>query len=116
MNTKAIPSIMTRYASTSDKGLRLTFETNELDNEDSAQLISLKGEFGYLVFVPKDKRPEDIDIPEYAVDFKGQKTPSQRLRSVIYRVWQTTDKSISSELFYNQKMEEIIEHLKKKLD
>jgi len=116
MNTKAIPAILSRYASMADKGLRLTFETNELDNDDSAHLISLKGEFGYLVFVPRDKRPEDVDIPEYAVDFKGQKTPSQRLRAVIFRVWQTTDKTLSSELYYNQKMDEIIEHLKKKLD
>ena len=116
MNTNAIPSILTRYASTADKGLRLTFETNELENEDSAQLISLKGEFGFLVFVPKDKRPEDVIIPEYVPDFKGQKTPSQRLRAVLFRVWQTTDKTLSSEVFYNAKMDEIIEHFKKSLD
>lgn len=115
MNTKAIPAILTRYASTADKGLRLTFETNELDNEDSAQLISLKGEFGYLVFVQRDQKPEDITIPEYAQS-KGEKSPATRLRSVLFRVWEKSDRTLTSELFYASKMEEIIQHFKKSLD
>lgn len=114
--TKAIPAILTRYASTADKGLRLTFETNELDQEESAQLIQFKGEFGYLVFVKRDLKPEDLNVPEYAQPAKGEKTPSQRLRSVIYRLWEKTDKSISSEQFYREKLEQIIEHFKKQLD
>jgi hypothetical protein len=116
MNAKAIPAIFTRYASTADKGVRATFETNELDSEEQSYLISLKGQFGYLVFVPKEKDPNAVEIPDYVPDFKGEKSPASRLRSVLYRVWETTDKTISSEQFYREKMEEIIIHMKKKLD
>ena len=116
MNTEAIPSIFTRYASTADKGLRLTFETNELDPEVVAQVVSQRNRYGYLVFVPGDVKPEDVDVPEYVPEFKNDKTPSQRLRGVLYRLWEQSDKTNSSDAFYAEKMNEIINHFKNKLE
>lgn len=43
------------------------------------------------------------------------KTPSQRLRAVIYLLWQKSDKKVDQDEYYEIIMENLIEQLKTKL-
>lgn len=43
------------------------------------------------------------------------KTPSQRLRGVLYRLWEKDESDISFDQFYEDKMEVLIEYLKEKV-
>lgn len=56
---------------------------------------------------------EGIEIEEVKTD--GAKTPSERLRSVIYVLWEQNKSDKNFESFYIGIMEKIIEMIKKKL-
>ena len=43
------------------------------------------------------------------------KSHSQRLRSVLYRLWEKDESDISFDQFYGDKMEALIEYLKEKV-
>jgi len=44
------------------------------------------------------------------------KTPSARLRAVLYRVWENEGGDVEFETWYASKMETLIQHFKDKLD
>lgn len=47
---------------------------------------------------------------------RGEKTPSQRIRAVLFLLWKQEGEQGTFDAFYNAKCEKIIEHLKSKLD
>lgn len=57
-----------------------------------------------------------LDVPEEIVEFKGEKTPSERLRNVLYRYWELVNKKQGDfETFRKNYMEKVITNLKEKL-
>lgn len=44
------------------------------------------------------------------------KTQSQRIRFILYRLWQKNSEGLEFEVYYKQKTDKYIEFLKKKLD
>ncbi len=116
MQMKAITiyGMITSITSKKDGSAKLTFDTNEIAGEQAAILWELKGKEGYCNFSPTGST--EIEIPEKAPEFKGDKTPSQRLRGVLYRIWEQNEKTDDWEIWYRRKMENIIETLKEKLD
>lgn len=108
---------------TMQKGLKLTVLTNEVGPEDAAVLMAYRDEQGWLLFKPSDKAfsAEDIaNLPEVKYE-KDEKTPSQRLRSVLYVFWEQTggikraDKK-SFIQFYNEAIEKYIVSIKERLE
>lgn len=57
---------------------------------------------------------EGVEIDEVRTD--SLKTPSERLRSVLFILWEKTTKEKNFETFYIEHMEKIIGMIKKKLD
>lgn len=83
-----IPATLDRV-STIQQGLALkvTFETQEIAPENMASLFELRNRLGWMVFAPNGT-PE-IELPnEPAMKTHEGKTPSQRLRNVLYRLWE----------------------------
>jgi len=98
-----------------DGGTKLDVVTNELNPEELASLFGLKGKFGWFCFKENPLNAEDIkDLPDAKID-KGDKTPSQRLRSVLYVLWTQSDRSKTADEFYKYYMDKIIESIKEKL-
>jgi len=98
-----------------DGSIKLEFETRELDGNSIAAMMNLRGRGGWLFFCPSDM--ESIEIPADAPPEIGQKTPSQRLRAVLFVLWQQTKpEGQDFESFYRSIMDMIIEHYKRKLD
>ena len=98
-----------------DKGIRISFDTQELTAEVMTQVFMLKGRMGYLIFSATPLNPELLDIPDISPDFKGEKSPSQRLRAVLYKLWEQQGASIDFAVFYRSKMDSIINQVKEKL-
>ena len=102
-----------------DKSVRINFETNELNTADAMVIDALQGSFGWLIFVPDGERIEDIEIPAEKAVEKDMRTPSQRLRAVLYLQWQELARvspNMDFDTYYKATMENIINSQKKLLD
>jgi len=98
-----------------DRGLRLQVDTQELNHEDEAELMSLRHGTGIFVFSASEIKEEDmLDLPKVKTRGEG-KTKAQRLRAVLYLLWQRTDMKETSDEFYDKYMEKLIEKIKEKL-
>lgn len=100
-----------------DKGIRVMFDTNELTGNEFQSLFAMKGKAGKLIFSSEDYKltPDDLVVPDISKDFKEEKTPSQRLRAVLYRLWQQSEQGLDFEVYYRSKMDNFINQLKDKL-
>lgn len=109
------PSYFTGFGSKTDGSARLSFATQELSDQDFAELKKNLNGFGFLLFSENEISTKDIPV-ERAEEDKN-KTPSKRLRAVLYVMSQ--QKGIPKEKFeefYREQVEKIIEHIKTKLD
>ena len=102
-----------RFGSRADGSASLSFVTNELNGDDFAELRKHQNEFGYIMF--KANPFSESDIPKEVAE-NSSKTPSKRLRSVLWVWWEQQGKQGSFEAFYTDKMEKAIENIKSKLD
>lgn len=112
-----IPATISSFRTLSDKGLKITIDTQEINAGDGATLLRLKGKIGWFLFKPtKIAEEEAINIPDEVKEFKTDKTPSQRLRAVIYKYWQTTSKKEIFDMYYRRHLEKLIDQYKDKLN
>lgn len=104
------------YKGMSDGGMRLFLDTQELTEDQESSILGFKGGFITVAFAGEREtiNPEDIDIPDVKPEFATDKTPSQRLRGVMYRAWEAQGSKGEFELFYRLRMEDLINYLKGK--
>jgi hypothetical protein len=99
-----------------DKSVSLRFSTvAEVSNQDFAEMDRQMNSAGWLLFKPN----ESVDIAEVpSEDARSdmQKRPSQRLRGVIYRIWEASGASGDFEVFYRAYMEKVIDREKENLE
>lgn len=113
-----IPAILEGVATRKDRTLKLTFGTNELSPADAGRLLSFTEKFGYLAFKGEDFMKAETDALEsLKVDsLEGFKSDSQRLRAVLYRMWEQDKEGFSSATkHYTHHMEKVIAHFKSRL-
>lgn len=100
-----------------DGSVKLVFETRELPGAEIAILADYRMKEGWLMFAANENELKESDIPDEKADsMTGQKTQAQRLRGVIYRLWEQNGKKGDSENYYRSVMESLIEQLKEKLE
>jgi hypothetical protein len=118
MKTFQLPAQLEGYRSLKDRTLKLSFETNELTPEQMADIHYSLNKVGYLAFAPDPfttKEINDLDSLKVEYDDTG-KTVSQRLRAVLYRLWEQGNEGYKDfNMYYAFKMEGFITHLKTKL-
>ncbi len=107
------PAILNSISYTKDGGVRLGILTNELSTEDKMVLAEFYGKFGFVLFKSNEFSTEDIPTEE-AED--ASKTPSKRLRAVLFVLWKQLGQKGDFEQYYRTQIEKIIDHLKAKLD
>lgn len=111
-----VPAYLTRFSTRADGGIGLSFVTQEMPSQDLAELHKHLNTFGWILYSPYETvQPTIEDVPKQVLE-DGQKTPSQRLRAVMFLVWDKTDKSIDFNTFYTKQMDKLIEHYKTKLE
>lgn len=87
--------------------------------EDIGQLYGLRMKLCYVAIKPENfSQTEKSILNELESDINDQsKTPSKRLRNVLFRTWEQNPEGYKDfNLFYIAKMESIINHLKGKLE
>ncbi len=114
-----LPAILESFRSLVSKSYKVTFETNELTPEQMVGLNSGLGTFGYLAFKEDPFKQSEKDMIEsLESDFEDpKKSQGQRLRGVLYRLWEQSPEGFDTFVkFYDHKTEKIIGHYKDMLE
>ena len=114
-----IPAQLENYRSLKDKSLNITFETNELNPQELLGVAENLGQFGYLAFKNEPFKAEEKQMmQDLETEFDDKKkSSSQRLRGVLFRMWQKDNEGFDTSVrHYDHHMERIINHFKSKLD
>lgn len=109
---------ITSVKTTAAKTLEIRVETQDVATftpDQVAQLMAAYEKQYWIAFAEQPLRAEEIDTKAEVVE-RGQKTPSQRLRAVLFVLWEQKGKDGDFESYYRSKMETIIESLKGKLE
>ena len=109
-------AILDSFNSRKDKSYTVKFTTQELAPAEVAAISGSLGEFGTLGFVTNEHAAqlEDLEAPELRLE-EGQKSPSQRLRNIMFAWWMDKGGKGSFEVFYAGQIETIISQIKTKL-
>ncbi len=94
--------------------------TQEIDPDSKALVMDLHNKLGHFVFSASDDIIREEDIPTEPLE-EDQKTPSQRLRSVMFVYWKKINEpnpipAVSFDAFYKQQVEKYIDLIKRKID
>tara|TARA_R100001594_G_scaffold14589_2_gene31080 strand:- start:7326 stop:7718 length:393 start_codon:yes stop_codon:yes gene_type:complete len=118
-----------KVSTLADGSLRIYVGTPELAHETMVNLFGLIKKPGYVLISANYINQDQIDAVEKAsvnTEF-SEKTPSQRMRGVLYKLWEKTQPKtlngdtgemeyVDFDLFYKRQMNKIIDHFKTKLD
>ena len=106
------------YSPRKDKTVSIRFVTQELTPAQVMEIHQMLDTYGVLYFKPGEKlaKEEIEELDKIDLDLYDQpKTQSQRLRGVLYKLWQQ-EKVGDFKDFYKIQTDKIIEHFKTKLD
>jgi hypothetical protein len=106
-------AIITSIRSKKDRSISYSVDSPELNSSEKALFFELQNLNIVITITPKDE-PE-APRQEINTDLE-QKTPSQRLRNVIYILYQQSGQTTDFELYYKNTMEVLIQKLKDKID
>lgn len=110
-----VESLSTRV----DGSVKVSLASQELDPSQAAALFTLRNKLVKVLFSDSGISPmeEKLIDEEKIVDGRKVKTKSQRLRATLYRVWENEGEPGGDfQKYYDQKMEQLIEHFKSKLN
>jgi hypothetical protein len=109
------PAQITGISTKADRSLSIRLTTDrEMSAEEAVLLMSYVQQSGWFLFRANEFTDEDVPAGD-ARD--SRKTPSQRLRGVLYRVFELTGKTKGEfDSWYVGEMERIIDHYKAKLE
>lgn len=105
-------------ASRKDKTVRVTLGTQEMNPNQAAELFVMNQQFCYIAIKEEPfNRSEVDDIESMKTDLANCKTPSQRLRSILFINYSQNNEGYNDfTTYYTAKMEKICEHFKSKLE
>lgn len=106
-------AVISSIRSKVDKSLGLTVHTPELSVTERAMFMDLQGLNVDLLIQPEKADESGVEKIDGEI---RTKTQSQRLRGVLYILWQQNGSEGEFEDFYRTQTEKIIEHFKNKLD
>jgi len=102
----------------SNRAIRLIFDSQENQTDEVlGKIASLTDKFGWLCFLPGQENitPEQVmNLPALTEEDAGR-SPAQRMRGVLYRLWEQNGKKGDFETAYRIRMESMISQLKEKL-
>lgn len=113
-----IGAIIEGMTSRKDKTIKLSIGTQELNPQQAAQIFSMNQQFCYVAIKKEDFSPNEIDtIENLKTELDSQKTPSQRLRGILYRNYEQNSEGYTDfSTYYQAKMDKICTHFKSKLE
>lgn len=117
MRKVQLPILVSGIATKVDGSIKITLETREFKPAEATKLFGLRNQEAWIMIAPNAMTEKDVKLPREKADpAVGVKTPSQRLRAVIYRLWEQSGTGADFESYYRIKMDNIIEQLKERLE
>jgi hypothetical protein len=113
-----IPAIYDGSRDLKDRTKKLSFQTNEITPKQAGELQLCVGSYVYLAIKQEPFLKEQIEtLGNLKAEYEDSgKTPAQRVRNTLYRLWQQEPEGYEDfQLFYNFKMEGFIIFIKNKL-
>lgn len=109
-----LPIIVTSIRSKVDGSIGITVETNELSPTKAGELFSVRGKTAVMYLSPKDVvTQKEMDQVNAINGETPGKTPSQRMRNVLYLLWKQDNEGYKDfPMYYASRMERFIEELK----
>lgn len=107
-----------KVESKADRSIKLTLITStEINNPtELAKIFSMTDEVvGVGIKEGSFKQEELLELPEPDPEYKGDKSPAQRMRGIIYRIWEQKGKRGEFMDYYKSKMESLNDRLKDQL-
>lgn len=113
-----IATIVEGISTRKDKSFKITLGTQELTPSQAAELFDLSSQYCFTALKKEPFQKDEVDLMDsLKTDFESQKTPSQRLRGVLYINYEQNDEGFKDfASYYTHKMDTIINHFKNKLD
>ena len=108
-----------KVSTLADGTLSINIHTQELPEETMMRVFSLRKSPGMVLISSDDiSKAEVEEVEKFTTDFEvgKTKTASQRLRAVLYRVWEQGDQNYDFVLWYESQMERIINKYKTTLE
>lgn len=101
-----------------DRTLSLSFGTQEISPDKMGQLMTMNQSVCFLAVKPDPFSKEETNlIADLKADIELQaKTPAQRLRGVLFRLWEQQGDTEDFTTYYEREMHKITEHFKSKLE
>lgn len=113
MKSISTPAIIEGLRARKDGSLGLSVSTPEMSPQEKALFFELQNINLDIVITPKDEpNPEEYKIEAGDLDTKS---PSQRMRSVLFILWKQDNEGLEFPEYYRRHMEKLIEFLKSKI-
>lgn len=116
MNGLLIPVQIESVSTRKDKTVKLVMGTQELTPSKAGEVFNLLNTVSIVYICPKGIDQNEIDqVDRLDAEFSG-KTQSQRIRSVLYKLYEQSNEGFKDfDNYYKSKTEKYIEHLKAKI-
>jgi len=114
-----LPAGLEAISTRVDGSLKLTFGTPELSSDICAELFNYRRKEVLLLLSTgtiNDLQKQALDSTTKGLKSVKNKSQSQRLREVLYRLHEQTDSMLSFYEFYNNRMEHFIDLVKGRLE
>ena len=116
------PGVISKIVTMADRTIRIQVDCQEMNPDEEVVILHARNKLGWFLFGESEIIEEDIKLPDYRPVEKRDKTPSQRLRAVLWRLWEQKGKKdiygqpCDSDTYYRQIMESLIGKYKEMLD
>jgi len=111
-----LPAIIEAIQSRKDNTLKIVLGTNELSPANAGSLFGLHNKLATVYISPSEIDQKEIDqVDKLDPELQG-KTQGQRLRGVLYILFEQDHEGFNDfDSYYKHRTEKIIEHLKTKI-
>ena len=114
IQTVQIPVLIAGLQSKVDGSMKIVLETRELKGNEAGVLFEMRNAEAWAILAPNEIK--DPKLPQEKADpALNSKTPSQRLRGVLFVLWQQKGSPGDFDGFYKEQIERVIDKIKEQL-
>jgi hypothetical protein len=112
-----IPAYVENITTRKDKSVKITLGTQEISQGSAGEIFSMLNNLVVAYISPKQIDQKEIDQVDKLDPELGGKTPSQRIRNVMFILWtQDNEGHKEFDTYYRAKAEIIIDNLKARIN
>jgi hypothetical protein len=116
MNGILLSSYIENITTRKDRSVKITLGTQELSQGKAGELFSLLNSLAVVYISAKEIDQKEIDQVDKVDPELTGKTQSQRIRNVLYKLWEQDKEGHKTfDKYYYAKTELFIDHLKSKI-